>query len=847
METNFFIRNSIVVLLAWLTLLGWAVSHTAEATVEFQLIQSLGKRDGTPYGKLVRDVAGNLYGTTSDGGSNAAGTIFKLKPSGEITVLHEFDGAGGGASPSGLIQGNDGSFYGTTAHTSNGGEGDGTVFKLDSSGSFSVLHSFDESGAAYPSSGLVQGSDGSLYGTFTFLGSYAFYGGVFKIDAAGSFSILHSFDGNDGGGPYAGLIQGSDGSFYGTTGYGGSYGAGTVFKIDASGNFSVLHELDGSGGGAYPSSALVQSSDGSFYGTTSGGGSANSGTLFKLDPTGNFSILYSFDYTSESGTNPFRLIQGADGLFYGFTTISGDSDGIAIFKFDASTRHFSVLHSFDVISDAEMFQGSDGSFYGTTSSGGSNGTGMVFKLDPSGSFSVIHSFDEIYGVNPYSGLIQSKDGNFYGTTNSGGIYSNGTIFKLDLAGNLSFIHSFDGSSNDGGWPYAGLIQGSDGSFYGTTFQGGSNASGTVFKLDPDGNFSVLHSFDENTGTLPHAGLVEGSDGSFYGTAYYGGSYGNGTVFKLDPSSNDVTVLHEFDGINGANPNAGLIQASDGNFYGTTVSGGSNAAGTVFKIDPSGNFTVLHSFDGNDGSGPYAGLIQGSDGSFYGTTIGGGIGFGTVFKLDMTGNINVLYSFDGADGNGPNAGVIEANDGSFYGTTTNGGSSNLGTIFKLDPDGNFSVLHSFDGNTGRLPYAGLIQASDGSFYGTTFLGGQYDGGVIYRLIETPNAAPIVLESSANPSLRGQRVTFTATVTGNSPTGSVRFLKGTKSLGSAPLIGGVAKLSTSRLKIGSHSITAVYSGDANNASVTSAPIVQVVKAVTKKELRVRPRGDWGRADR
>jgi uncharacterized repeat protein (TIGR03803 family) len=371
------------------------------------------------------------------------------------------------------------------------------------------------------------------------------------------------------------------------------------------------------------------------------------------------------------------------------------------------------------VPDAGLIQASDGNFYGTTYHGGSVGGGTVFKITPSGAVTILHSFFDGSvandGGDPVAGLIQASDGNLYGTTSEGGSADNGTVFKITPSGTVTIIHSFlDGSvANDGAGPDAGLIQASDGNFYGTTEYGGSAGWGTVFKIAPSGAVTILHSFGDgsvaNDGWYPCGGLIQASDGNFYGTTWYGGSADWGTVFKITPSGT-VTILHSFGDGSVANdgwyPFAGLIQASDGNFYGATWYGGSTAVagedygngwGTVFKITPSGTVTILHSFgDGsvaNDGCEPFAGLIQASDGNFYGTTAGGGSAEnGTVFKITPSGAVTILHSFgDGSvanDGWRPEAVLIQASDGNFYGATVWGGSTGIndgwgyGTVFRI---------------------------------------------------------------------------------------------------------------------------------------------------------------------
>jgi uncharacterized repeat protein (TIGR03803 family) len=279
---------------------------------------------------------------------------------------------------------------------------------------------------------------------------------------------------------------------------------------------------------------------------------------------------------------------------------------------------------------------SSGDLYGTALFGGSNRDGTVFELGPANTETVLLNFRKTYGIFPSAGLIRDSQGNLYGTTSSAGANGDGTVFKIDSSGAATVFHNFTGT--DGASPLAGLIMDSTGNLYGTTANGGTYNAGTVFKLDPSGNATVLHGFNPSTdGGYPEAGLIMDSSGSLYGTTAYRGSSANGgTVFKVDPSGN-LTVLHIFGGNDGLNPVAGLIMDSSGNLYGTTAYGGANGAGTVFKIDPSGTETVLHSFNSSvDGGYPYGGLVMDSSGNLYGTAAyGGSNGDGTVFKIAMT--------------------------------------------------------------------------------------------------------------------------------------------------------------------------------------------------------------------
>jgi uncharacterized repeat protein (TIGR03803 family) len=344
---------------------------------------------------------------------------------------------------------------------------------------------------------------------------------------------------------------------------------------------------------------------------------------------------------------------------------------------------------------AGLIQGTDGNLYGTTASGGSGGDGTVFQMTPFGTLTNLVSFNNTNGAGPRGGLLQAMDGNFYGTTYNGGTNKAGTVFQVTTNGVLTTLVTF--ANTNGAWPIAGLIQGQDGNFYGTTTIGGTNSGGTAFQVTTNGTLATLISFDYNgnAGNSPYSGLVQGSDGSLYGTTSGGGAYTNlsgqgyGTIFKL-ATNGTLTTLISFNGTNGASPQAGLILGTDGSFYGTTYLGGTNNYGTVFMLATNGTLTTLVSFGNTNGAFPQAGVIQASDGNFYGTTSAGGAytnqsgqGYGTIFKLATNGTFTTLMSFNGTNGASPQAGLLESADDSFYGTTANGGTNGYGTVFRLN--------------------------------------------------------------------------------------------------------------------------------------------------------------------
>jgi uncharacterized repeat protein (TIGR03803 family) len=365
-------------------------------------------------------------------------------------------------------------------------------------------------------------------------------------------------------------------------------------------------------------------------------------------------------------------------------------------------------------------------------------------------FSSLFSFNQTNGATPEAGLIQGTDGDFYGSAafgGPGGQNTNGTLFKITPSGSFTNLILFNGTNGAG--PRAGLVQAMDGSFYGTTYNGGSNNAGTIFQLATNGTLTTLvtFAFGDSTGAYPISGLIQGRDGNFYGTTAFGGTNGGyGTIFKLT-TNGTLTSLYSFTGTNdGASPYAGLLQANDGGLYGTTYQGGTNGGyGTIFKLATNGTFTPLYSFTGtNDGANPYAALVQGLDGNFYGTTFSGGANsYGTVFEFATNGMLTTLVSFGNANGAHPQAGLVQDSDGNFYGTTFSGGTNGYGTLFELGTNGSLTTLVSFAGTNGASPEAGLIQGADGNFYGTTAHGGTNGFGTVFRLSIAPPAPPSFL--------------------------------------------------------------------------------------------------------
>ncbi len=351
----------------------------------------------------------------------------------------------------------------------------------------------------------------------------------------------------------------------------------------AAATFTTQVNFNGIDGSEPALEALVQGTDGNFYGTTLTGGIHGDGTVFQMTPAGTLTTIYNF--------------AGLDGAF--------PKSGL-------------------VMGDAGTF------FYGTTNQGGAHGFGTVFKITSGGVLTTLHNFAGTDGEYPTAALVEGTSHSFYGTTNGGGAFGLGTVFKITSTGALKTIHSFGGA--EGEYPIGGLIQGTDRKFYGTTSEGGTMNRGTVFKITSGGVLTLLCSFTGGNGEYPYATLVQATDGHFYGTTYMGGFDNLGTIFEVT-SGGTLAVIHDFGGFDGEYPTGALVQATDGYLYGTADGGGSGSLGTAFEVTLGGTLTTLHSFAGADGENPVGGMLQGTAGDFFGTTNGGGSGGqGTVFNL-----------------------------------------------------------------------------------------------------------------------------------------------------------------------------------------------------------------------
>ncbi len=700
----------------------------------------------------------NVFGATTGGGANSAGTVFEIAPDGTITTLYSFgaatdsngnntDGTDPQAAP---LLAPDGFLYGVT--TSGGANGNGTVYQLNpATGALTTLASFSEDTTGYDCvAPLVTDGNGNFYGVAEEGGANG-SGTLFVYNAAaGTLTAPVSFSYSvNGGYPQAALLRTADGNLYGIAYRGGSSGYGTAFQFNPTTSaLTVLENFDYYTTGGYLYGSLATDGNGNFFGTTQRGGTSGYGVLYELTvsnptttPTATFLDLSNFTYTNSGSYYPQGgLVFGADGNLYGTTEAGGTSGGGTVFQAilptgGGTTATVNTVYNFTSQTDggnvsSTLVVDAAGDLFGTSQYTGANDEGVVFELTPSTAttpytyaFSSLYSFQRADGSDPVAPLTLGSDGNLYGTTATGGNNGDGTLFVFNPTTGVTttlytFLNTSDNDDNsvnapvngvDGSQPYGKLVEASPGVFYGTTEYGGTTGNGTIFQLNTTtapttgtitGTTTVLYSFTGTSpdGEQPIGGLVLAADGFYYGTTEYGGTNGDGAVFQFNPTTGTVTTMVSFVQTNGQYPVTSLLSVpTDGNLYGTTESGGNNGDGTVFQYNPAtATLTTLVNFNYTNGEEPIAALIQGTDGNLYGTTQEGGTtGQGTLFQLTL-----------------PTATAAST----------------------------LTTLVNFSEATGSAPQGALVQAADGNFYGTTTDYGNSNEGTAFQF--NPNTGAFV---------------------------------------------------------------------------------------------------------
>jgi uncharacterized repeat protein (TIGR03803 family) len=612
--------------------------------------------------------------------------------------------------------------------------------------SFEVVHTFARN-EGYPTGQLTRTADGSFWGT-TSRGGRFNKGSIFRLspDGMGGWSLaeIHSFFGDDGASPQSSLLLASDGRFYGTTRMGGAFQSGTLYRADTAGDVTTLYSFPAN---SYPQGDLVEAPDGMLYGTTSGGGDNGLGTVFRSDRSGDTAFLHSF--SGPDGLLPNAgLTIGPDSHLYGTTLAGGASNGGIVFRLE-DDHSTTTLHDFDNAADGSplvtsLILASDGLLYGITANGGPNGTGTIFRISTTGDFEMLHGLDATEGSTATAPLFEAAPGVFLGTASFGGDSNEGTAFKFELPGTFTRLYSF--ATFTGSAPYSPFIDAGNGFFWTMTTQGGANGIGEVFQTNLDGSStSIVASLESPEGMEPEAPLLQAADGNLYGTAALGGTF-PGTIFRIE--GGDVFhLVHELTFLEGSQPVGPLVEGADGAIYGGTAN-----ASTIVRIDPATEqVTALHAFDHDGGYSPRGGVVSATDGLLYGSLMSGGANEkGTLFRLDLLGGFTKLWDFAGPEGDAPGSPLVQGADGRFYGTTTAGGAGN-GTVFVLDPDTGAALVHAFAGADGALCQSGLLEVSAGVFYGACAGGGTDPnfGGTLFE-VHSDGTYSVLHEFGLTPS-------------------------------------------------------------------------------------------------
>jgi uncharacterized repeat protein (TIGR03803 family) len=627
-----------------------------------------------------------------------------------------------------------------------GGNGGGVIFKSDHNGcNVESVYNFSQFPGASPWGTLLVCPDNNLYGLTSGGGAHNL-GLIFKFNLnTGIYS--KEIDINEysaGGKSYGSLCLSSNGKFFAMSNDGGIYSKGSVWVYDtlttdqyAIVSFNVIN-------GAYPNGDLIQANNGKLYGMTTEGGLADMGVLFEVDPvTEQFEIKVHFYNTI--GSWPFAsLLQASNNLLYGMTALGGDNDCGVIFEYNYVSDTYVIKHHFDGPNSGKhpmcsLIEAETGKLYGMTYEGGINNCGVIFEYDISANTLIKkHDFDSLNsGKNPYGDLFYAENEKFYGMTNLGGIFNYGIIFEWDPDSNIVEKQiDFAGTTN-GRYPSASFVEPLSGKLYGLTVEGGTTIwDGVLFEYDYliDTYTKLIDFRTSPDGCLPHGKLLHATNDQLYGVASSGGINSHGVLFSLDPQTHNYQKIIDFKDINtGASPFGNLMQADNGQIYGTTYIGGSYGLGTIFEFDPTTQtITKLYDFDNLNGSNPWGGLMQASNGKLYGMTKHS-TNAGVLYEYNIASNtLTTLVNFTGPNGNSPQGNLIQVSNGNLYGMTTFGGSHNMGVIFEYNPVTGFNKLFDFSGvSTGAEPEGDLVCLYDSLLYGTTFQGGINNNGVLFK--------------------------------------------------------------------------------------------------------------------
>ena len=729
----------------------------------YEVVQTFQRPGSQAVGKLLKLGSGEAYGTASAGGAFGFGSVFKVTTTGQVQTVVSFTGTGGtapGNGPTaGLALGSDGALYGTTS--AGGANGFGVVFKIGGSGVYTKLRDF--TGTAGATKGSVPGplmahSDGFLYGT-TEAGGAGGVGTVFKITTTGTLTTMAEFLGGTtglrrGAEPVGVLAAGNATTLYGVTRSGGAGGVGTIYRITTAGVFTDLQDFNTTNG-ANPAGGLLFHSDGKLYGTAEYGGTNGFGTLFSLTTTNVFSLKRSF--ADPTASQPVGELVASGNTLFGCCAGGGASGLGGLFQW-TTLGIYTHLASFSGESGATpgsvprsgLVLGGDGFFHGVTSSGGPANLGSVFKLSTAGVYSVTANLSPPLGWMPSGAPVSDGSGGWLFPMADGGSSGGGTVLSWTSNDGVTVAAALGGTLGD---VPDGALLANGGSFYGVASSGAASSRGGVFRYTPGIGTNLVNAFTTTNGSLSEGGLVTGADGTLYGVSREGGANSRGTVFKVS-TAGVRTRLFSFTGAAGVAPGGvprgALVLAPNLSFYGLTETGGTSNTGVIYRISSLGLYVPVAQFGATGPRSPQGGLVLAADGFLYGTTrLGGAADAGTVIRIDPANHSwSSVAEFDGTSAGAPAGELHACDDGSLCGIATTGGPASAGAVFRYTHGSGIEILATFTGTSGSTPgtatadngaglvfTGGLITAADGSLYGTAAGGGPEGGGVLFRIVDT----------------------------------------------------------------------------------------------------------------
>ena len=736
----------------------WMMSGLGVAAPGFELIKSFGDadRNGTvPVSELTTGADGKLYGVTFRGGRQNEGTLYGINKDGTgYRAVHHFGGSDDGKHPSGaLLLATDGGLYGTTTSSAAGDKG--VVYRFDpATGVMKVVKRLEGAAVVLGRNGVIEGSDGVLYGVAD--GSTTNATAIFRLNKDGTgYRIIRSLPraNSDFAWSRAPLFEGSDGLLYGTCINGGTYNRGCLFKLNKQGNeFQTMISFGATPADPQaPAGGVIEGSDGQLYGQLQNGSGPqgdNEGAIYRISRTGtNFQFLHLFSTYTLS--NPIgQLVEGADGRLYGVTK-RGRAEYGGVFVINKDGSEFTsllnpALYQFPGFTPTLV---DNSQIYGVASNEGSE-TGLIYRLPiTGGAGSILQEITPTGGspVEPLA-LLDASDRWIYGLTDNGRT-SSPYFYRMRRDGSaFTLLREFLRDATGQREPYTLSTEDTDGSVLAPSLFAGTKGGGALVRLSRSGEYSFAQDFGtsfQGPGPSTPGGVLRLTDGSLLGFSFNGGTSGNGTVYRVEPGTTEPVVIHHFAGEpqDTRSPVTQPLLASDGRVYGMGSAG-------VFTIDPDGSnyrFRNLFGASGTTPSNLYGtanALMEGTDGGLYGVAGSGGTTQrGGIFRIEKSGfAVTTIYEFQGGDGRpyDPVGGLVEMSDGFLYGLTRSGGQKNYGVLYRIRPTGaDFGIVHHFDvtADNGVSPRT-LIRGGDGLIYGTLTAGGANGYGAIFCYGEAP---------------------------------------------------------------------------------------------------------------